>query len=145
MHREFGEEKSLLLLSLRLGEEISRLKLGRQVMGDNGALKMISEEEGINTNMLGQLMLDRIGSNLYDAGVITVKHSWARRSDTKSDKKPDDHRSSVDHSSKLSFSTGTRYKCLFFGLPNNEGGTKVDTEVGDGSRSIGSLTQVASK
>ena len=59
--------------SLSFGEEVCNLKLRREVVKSyclitNGA----SSEVSVNDNVFGQLMFDRISSNLKGAGTVTV-------------------------------------------------------------------------
>jgi hypothetical protein len=65
MSLEFGKQKLMLSTRLGLGEEISNLNFRRKIVErdyliTNGATSKVS----INTYMLGELMLDRISSNL---------------------------------------------------------------------------------
>ena len=44
----------MLLLSLRLGEQVGKLTLGRDELGSKSTLVvLITHEEGINSNVLG--------------------------------------------------------------------------------------------
>ena len=55
----------MLVTCLSLGEEIDNLKLSREVVeGNNLIMNRTLSEVGIHTNVLGQLILDRISSNL---------------------------------------------------------------------------------
>ena len=55
MHREFGEKKLLLSTGLRLGEQVCKLALGGNIVRDKSTLKvLVTEEEGIDTDMLGE-------------------------------------------------------------------------------------------
>ena len=65
MHREFGEKKLLLSTGLRLGEQICKLALRRNKVRDKSTLKvLVTEEEGINTYVLGERVLGWIQGNL---------------------------------------------------------------------------------
>ena len=64
----------MLITRLGLGEDISHLNLcGDVVKRDNPVTNRASCEVGVHTNVLGQLMLDRIGSNLKGTSAVTVK------------------------------------------------------------------------
>ena len=64
----------MLITSLGLGEYVCYLNLcGDIVKRDNPVTNRAACEVGIHTNVLGQLMLDRIGSNLKCASAVTVK------------------------------------------------------------------------
>ena len=66
----------MLIASLGLGEEISNLELGGKVVeGDRLVTNRALSEVGIHTNMLGQLMLGRIGCNLKSPSAVTMKRS----------------------------------------------------------------------
>ena len=55
MHREFGEKKLLLPSGLRLGEQVGKLTLRGNIVTGNSTLKvLVTEEESINTDMLGE-------------------------------------------------------------------------------------------
>ena len=74
----------MLISSLDLGEEINNLDLGGKVMeGDRLVTNRAPSEVGIHTNMLGQLMLGGIGSNLKGSSVVTVKRSGGGSRHTK--------------------------------------------------------------
>ena len=65
-------------MRLGLGEEVSNLNLRREIVEGHylithGATSKVS----IDTNMLGELMFDRISSNLHSTSTVTVK--WCRR------------------------------------------------------------------
>ena len=68
----------MLSTRLGLGEEVSNLDLRREIVEGHylithGATSKVS----IDTNMLGELMLDRVSSNLKSTCTVTVK--WCRR------------------------------------------------------------------
>ena len=66
----------MLITRLCLGEEISHLDLrGKIVKGNGPVTNRAPCEVGIHTNVFGQLMLDRISSNLKSPSAITVKRS----------------------------------------------------------------------
>ena len=74
----------MLIACLRLGEEISHLNLcGKIVKGNNPVMNRALCEVGIYTNVFGQLMLDRICSNLKSPSVVTVKESGGGNGHTK--------------------------------------------------------------
>ena len=59
MHREFGEKKLLLSMGLRLGEQICKLALRGNIVRDKSTLKvLVTKEEGINTDVLGEQAVD---------------------------------------------------------------------------------------
>ena len=59
MHREFGDKKLLLSTGLRLGEQICKLALRGNIVRNKSTLKvLVMEEEGINTDVLGERVLD---------------------------------------------------------------------------------------
>ena len=64
----------MLITRLCLGEEISHLDLrGKIVKRDNPVTNRAPCEMSINNNVFGQLMLDRIRSNLKCPSAVTVK------------------------------------------------------------------------
>ena len=66
----------MLIMRLLLGEEINHLDLcGKVVKGDSPVTNRAPCEVGIHTNVFGQLMLDRISSNLKSSNAVTVKRS----------------------------------------------------------------------
>ena len=66
----------MLIASLSLGEEINNLDLGGKVVeGDRLITNRAPSELGIHTNVLGQLMLDRISNNLKSPSVVRMKGS----------------------------------------------------------------------
>ena len=74
----------MLITRLGLGEDISHLNLcGDIVKRDNPVTNRVACEVSINTNVLGQLMLDRIGNNLKSTSAITVKRGGRVKRDTK--------------------------------------------------------------
>ena len=61
---------------LRLGEQVGKLALGRNKLRSKGTLTvLITQEESINTDMLGERMFHRIQSDLNNTGVVTLKGS----------------------------------------------------------------------
>ena len=59
---------------LGLGEEVCNLDLRREIVeGDNLIANRAASEVRIDTNVLGQLMLDGISSNLKGTSTVTVK------------------------------------------------------------------------
>ena len=66
----------MLITRLCLGEEISHLDLRGKIVKENGpVINRAPCEVGIHTNVFGQLMLDRICSNLKSSSAVTVKRS----------------------------------------------------------------------
>ena len=66
----------MLITRLCLGEEISHLDLRGKVVKGNGLVTNRTPcEMGIHTNVFGQLMLDRICSNLKSSSAVTVKRN----------------------------------------------------------------------
>ena len=66
----------MLLTSLGFGEEVSNLDLsGKVVEGDRPVTNRAPGEMSIHTNMLRQLMLGGIGSNLKSPSAVTVERS----------------------------------------------------------------------
>ena len=64
----------MLITRLRLGKEISHLDLcGKIVKRNNPVTNRAPCEVSIHTNVFGQLMFDRISSNLKNPSAITVK------------------------------------------------------------------------
>ena len=63
----------MLVTGLSFGEEVCNLKLRGDIVKRN---RLITDrtpgEVGINANMIGQRMLDRVSSNLKGAGTVTV-------------------------------------------------------------------------
>ena len=83
----------------------------------------------IHTNVLGQLMLDRI-NNLKGASTVTVKRCGRGNADTKILKhpaKPDELPNRSRQNMKLSLNTRAGDSSLFLGLPDNQRRTKKDT------------------
>ena len=69
----------MLTVSLGLGEEINNLDLrGEVVEGDCLVTTRAPSKVGIHTNVLGQLMLDRIHNKLKGTSAVTVKRSGGR-------------------------------------------------------------------
>ena len=74
---------------LGLSEEIGNLDLRRKIMeGNNLISNRAASKVGINTNMLGQLMLDGISSNLKGTSTVTVKRCRRDNTDAKILKNP---------------------------------------------------------
>ena len=83
MHREFGEKKLLLSTGLRLGEQIYKLTLRGNIVRDKSTLKvLVTEEEGINTDVLGERVFDWVQCDLNGPGVVIIESSRTRRSNT---------------------------------------------------------------
>ena len=92
-------------------------------------------EMGIHTNMLGQLMLGGISSNLESPSVVTVKRSGRGNWHTKilqEPTEPDDLPNSRSQRTELSLNTGASNSSLLLGLPNNEGRSKEQTVTSNG-------------
>jgi hypothetical protein len=71
------------------GEDISHLKITRHTgKRYNPSLKSISNEVAIHLNMLGALMEDRIGGNVNDTCIISIKRSKGTLSKTKLSMEP---------------------------------------------------------
>jgi hypothetical protein len=71
------------------GEDISHLKIARHTgKRYNQSLKSISNEVAIHLNMLGALMEDRIGGNVNDTCIISIKRSKGTLSKTKLNMEP---------------------------------------------------------
>ena len=63
----------MLLSSLGLGEEINNLELsGKIVEGDRLITNRAPEKVSIHADVLGQLILDRIGDNLKSTSVVKI-------------------------------------------------------------------------
>ena len=63
-------------MSLGFGEEISNLDLSRKIVeGDDLIMYTAPCKVCVDANVLGQLMLDRIGSNLKSLSAVTMKGS----------------------------------------------------------------------
>ena len=74
----------MLITRLCLGEEISHLDLCGKIVKENGSVTNRAPcEVGIHTNVFGQLMLDRISSNLKSSSAVTVKRSGGGDQHTK--------------------------------------------------------------
>ena len=100
---------------------------GKVVEGDHLVTNKAPSEVGVPTNMLGQLMLDRIGNNLKSPSAVTVKKSGGGNGHTKilqQPTEPDNLLNSRSQSTELSLDTRTSNSGLLLGLPNNEGRTK---------------------
>ena len=83
MHREFGEKKLLLSTGLRLGEQICKLALRGNIVRDKSTLNvLVTEEEGINPDVLGEQVLGWIQCDLNGPDVVTIESSRTRRSNT---------------------------------------------------------------
>ena len=79
----------MLSSSLGLGEEICKLKFRSCVLKINSRLlAMGAYKAGINTNVLSELMLDRIVGNLNSTSVVTAENSWISTSNPKISKQP---------------------------------------------------------
>ena len=86
---KFGEQKQMLSTRLGFGEEISNLDLRREIVEENNLiLNRAASKMSINTNMLGQLMLDWINSNLKGTSTVTVKRCRSGNTDAKILKNP---------------------------------------------------------
>jgi hypothetical protein len=71
------------------GEDISHLKIARHIgKRYNPSFKSISNEVAIHLNMLGTLMEDKIGCNMNDTCIISIKRSRGILSKTKLSKEP---------------------------------------------------------
>ena len=74
----------MLIPNLSLGEEINNLDLsGKVVEGDRLVTSRAPSEVGVDTNVLGQLMLDWIGCNLKSPSAVTMKRSGGGNEHTK--------------------------------------------------------------
>ena len=63
-----------MIANLGLGEEINNLNLsGKVVEGDGLVTNRVPSKVSIYTNVLGQLMLDRIRNNLKSTSAVIVK------------------------------------------------------------------------
>ena len=70
--------------SLGFGEEINNLDLnGKVVERDRPVMNRAPSKVGIHANVLGQLMLDWINSNLKGTSAVTVKRSGGGNRHTK--------------------------------------------------------------
>ena len=79
----------MLRPGLGLDEQVCKLALRGNELGSKDALTMlIAQEEGINTDVLGERMPHRIQSDLNGTGVVAVKESRSRRAYTNVLKKP---------------------------------------------------------
>ena len=68
---------------MRFGEQICKLALRGNIVRDKSTLKvLITEEEGINTYVLGERVLGWIQCDLNGPGVFTIDSSKTRRSVT---------------------------------------------------------------
>jgi len=68
--------KLMLFSSLGLGGEICKLKFGSCVLKINSRLLAMGwYKGGTNTNVLSELMLDRIVGNLNSTSVVTTENS----------------------------------------------------------------------
>ena len=66
----------MLITRLCLSKEINHLDLGGKIVKENGPVTNKAPcEVGIHTNVFGQLMLDRICSNLKGPSAVTVNRS----------------------------------------------------------------------
>ena len=73
---------------LGLGEQVSKLMLSGNILGNQGTLTVVvAKEEDIHPDMLGERKLHWIQRELNDAGVVTKESSRARRDNTKICKK----------------------------------------------------------
>ena len=74
----------MLVMRLSLGKEVDNLKLSREVVKRNSLISNRTPGEvGIHSNMLGQLMLNRISNNLKSPGIVTMERSRRRNGNTK--------------------------------------------------------------
>ena len=74
---------------LGLGEQVRKLMLCGNILGNQGALTvLVVEEEDIHPYMLGERKLHWIQRELNDTGVVTKESSRARRDNTEVCKKP---------------------------------------------------------
>ena len=79
----------MLLPGLGLGKQVCKLTLRRNKLWSKCTLAvLITHEESINSNVLGQGMLHQVQSNLNGTGVVTMEGSGSRRGNTKVLKKP---------------------------------------------------------
>ena len=125
----------MLITRLRLSEEISHLDLcGKIVKGNNPVMNRALCEVGIYTNVFGQLMLDRICSNLKSPSAVTVKRRGGSDRHTKilqDPTKPNHLLYCRSQSTNLSLSTRLGNCSLLLGLPDNERRPKKDTVTND--------------
>ena len=134
---------------LGLGEEICNLDLRRKIVqGDNLITNEAASEMRIHTNVLGQLMLDRISCNLKGSSTVTVKRCERCNADTKILKHPpklDELPNRSRQSTKLSLNTRAGDSSLLLGLPDNQRRPKKDTVTSDRKSIIRTASQVASE
>ena len=100
------------------------------MQGDCLITNRAPSEVGIHTNMLGQLMLGGISSNLESPSAVTVKRSGRGNWHTKilqEPTEPDDLLNSKRQRTELSLNTGASNSSLLLGLPNNKGRPKEQT------------------
>ena len=125
----------MLFLCLSLGEKICHLKFWWNIFEIySGILAMRTDKSCINTNMLGQLMLDWIICYLNSTGVIT--HKWCRgitwnSKISQQPSKPNYLSSCSSKSPKLCFSTRMWYCTLFLWFPCNGRSTNEDAVTSD--------------
>ena len=74
---------------LGLGEQVSKLMLSGNILGNQGTLTVVvAKEEDIHPDMLGERKLHWIQRELNGIGVVTKESSRARRDNTEVCKKP---------------------------------------------------------
>ena len=95
---------------------------------------LVSKEEDVHSNMLGERELHRIQRELNSTSVVTEKSSRTRGGNTEIVKKPpqpDNLLSSRGHGTELSLSAGAGDTGLFLGLPGEQGRAQKQTEASD--------------
>ena len=74
----------MLIASLGFGEEINNLDLGGKIVeGDDLITYGAPSKVCVDANVLGQLMLDRIGGNLESTSAVIVTRSGGDNRHTK--------------------------------------------------------------
>ena len=84
----------------------------------------------IHTNVLGQLMLDRISSNMKGSSTVTMKRCGRGDANTKIQKQPpklDELPNCSRQSTKLSLNIRAGDSSLLLSLPDNQRRTKKNT------------------
>ena len=86
---EFGQEKAVLGPCLSFRQKISKLKLrGHILRGHNSVLHLRTRVGGINTDVLGELMLNRITGNAECPSAVGEQRGRCSSGNTKILKKP---------------------------------------------------------
>ena len=111
-------------MRLSFGEKVVNLKLSREVVKRNSLIAdRTPGEVGIHSNMLGQVILDQINSNLQSLGTVTMERSRSHNENTKVLQHPAKPNHLLNNQCKctnLDLNAGADDSGLLLGPPHNQ-------------------------